>query len=200
MNYTKELAVLIINNVRLVEESNEVLGEIDDELFTELGNYIKSCLQKSNIYDNFNADSDIKFFRSKWPKGKNDESIASIWLDCDGEYTEYSWLSILTGQLADTYAGLFLWIEHEGIRKTEWKQFMKTQYRNNPSLEESGFILNKENTAIVYPFRIEASCLIDNYPDIKKCFSKIGYAIDMLDKNTGILDTIIKNAKELIKS
>lgn len=197
MAYSPDICRLVIENAALVEEAQAVLTHVDGRLYENIWDFIKKLVAEQKYFDLTGGKEGNYFFsRKAWGKTEREEPIAAFWLNYQGEDTYRSWLSILAGIVPGTSAGLYFWYEwvQKGIRRREWKSFLKDFFISNPGLRDNGFVLNDEGTAITRPLRIDLQCLADNFQNPEVCFDAIGNALDAIYAERKSFETLVDMA------
>lgn len=197
MAYSPDICRLVIENAALVEEAQAVLTNVDGRLYENIWDFIKKLAAEQKYFDlTGSKDGNYFFSRQAWGKTEREEPIAAFWLDYQGDNSDRSWLSILAGIVPGTSAGLYFWYEwvQKGIRRREWKSFLKDFFISNPGLRDNGFVLNDEGTAITRPLRIDLQCLADNFQNPEVCFDAIGNALDAIYAERKSFETLVDMA------
>lgn len=197
MAYSPDICRLVIENAALVEEAQAVLTHVDGRLYENIWDFIKKLVAEQKYFDLTGGKEGNYFFsRKAWGKTERGEPLAAFWLNYQGEDTYRSWLSILAGIVPGTSAGLYFWYEwvQKGIRRREWKSFLKDFFISNPGLRDNGFVLNDEGTAITRPLRIDLQCLADNFQNPEVCFDAIGNALDAIYAERKSFETLVDMA------
>ena len=156
---------LIIENLKMIEQTNGILDEIQENVFNQIDKYINFWAENNSwsCEGSFWIKGPQKFYPTYWDKKL---SYFSFDLDDDIKNENISWLSYLNGS-EHTKLGL-CWCFSYGrkYQLQEWQKELKRQYDNNRSLFE------KNNAKIVYggrnlfiPITQDISELIENYPN-----------------------------------
>lgn len=199
MPLTTEMKTFIIENVELIEQAHLLLDEVDSLLITNLGKFLKKIAEENGIFDICKLDEgEICLSRSKWGINEKGKPLLGVWLDCQGESTDRTWLSVLCGKAPGTVAGLFFWFDWstKGIRRKDWKIFLRDFFKNNESLHEHGFILNDDGTAILKPFNLNLDCLREYHSSSDRCFEPLADAIDTINSQIDVFNDLSKKAKK----
>lgn len=156
---------LIIENLKMIEQTNHILEEIQKNIFNHIDSYIYLWTQgKHWVCDgNFWSTKSQIFYPTHWDKAL---SYFSFDLDDDIKNESISWLSYLNGT-EHTKFGLFWYFSWGNkYKQQEWQRELKKYYDNNRSLFE------KNNVKLVYncrnlfiPITQDISELIENYPN-----------------------------------
>ena len=195
MSYNADICKLVIKNVENVEEAMEVLDYTGGKLWESISQYIKENIRKrDNFASEMDEEGDISIWETSWPRTEDDTPLASFSVYGEGDgLDDRSWISIFCGLVPGTIAGLFFWYEWE-VGKKEWKKFLKDFYIKNPELRESGFSLNADGTAIVFPLKFDLDCLAENFPDLDDCFESLNDALEAICAQRKTFDKLIEEA------
>ena len=124
-------------------------------------------------------------------------------LERRGSFDDNFWVSVLTGEIPDVWVGFYFYINNEWIkgRRPQWKQLLQNVFTEN-NLDDDGFRLNKDGTAIVYPVSLDMQGLIAAIPENEKegfpkddcCFAGIKEALDKIVNRIAVFDELAQKA------
>ena len=156
---------LIIENLKMIEQTNHILEEIQKNIFNHIDSYIYLWTKgKHWVCDgNFWSTKSQIFYPTHWDKAL---SYFSFDLDDDIKNESISWLSYLNGTEHTKFGLCWYFSWGNKYKQQEWQRELKKYYDNNRSLFE------KNNAKIVYggrnlfiPITQDISELIENYPN-----------------------------------
>lgn len=181
MHYGKELISLVLGQPALIEEAQAVLNETDEKFLKILHDYIAGKI--SNSFKISEADDDINFWCPEWCQNIQNKPVASFCLECEGDDSDRSWLSVLCGQVRATgyftfkpnYYGAF------GIKKKDWKKYLLNYFSESSVFSDAGFTFDSNGEEIIIPIVLNASELAEKYPDLNECFGSIDSAIEAIN-------------------
>lgn len=196
MDYGDDLIRLALRHPVLIEDAQSVLDEANERVINALHEYTdQQCSDSFKVgeIDNFCFD----FWCPDWGQTPTGKSVASFWLDCEGEGSgDRSWLSVLTGQMLAT-GGFFFWADYRdfGIRRNAWRNYLRDHFAATPAFGKAGFRLNARGDAIIKPVVLDAACLAENYPNFDACFDNVAAALDAIDKLLPEFERIVQKVK-----
>lgn len=198
MKYGDELIRLALGHSTLIEEAQAVLEETNEILIQALYTYTDTRLSDSFTLGEINEDLCFNFWRSEW-KDKRDEPVAFFWFDHnenEGEGSDRSWMSILSGQ-TPAIGRFSFWSEYGefGIKKRAWKKYLQRCFTTTPAFAEAGFTLSADGEAIIKPIVLDAACLAENYPNLDACFDNVAAALGCIDKLLPEFEKIVQRVQ-----
>lgn len=200
MQLNLDMTKFIIENVELIEQASSILEEVDSQLLTSMGKYVKNILVRTNSFDLIKTDEgDLCFSSSRWEKNEKGKPLLKFLLDCHGPNTDKTWISVLGGKAPGAVSGIYCWYDWEskGIRRKNWKDFLRKFFLNHELLYKQGFILNDEGTAILKPFNLSLECLKEHFLSPDKCFEPLADTIDTINSQIKVFDELSKLASKL---
>ena len=133
---------LIIKNLKMIEQTNGILDEIQETIFNRIDKYILDWANQNRwqCEGKFWSTKSQIFYPENWDKAL---SYFTFDLDDDIKNENISWLSYLNGT-EHTKFGLFWYFSYGNkYKRQEWQRELKKHYNNNRSLFE------KNNAKIV---------------------------------------------------
>jgi hypothetical protein len=199
MKYDDNLIKIVLDNMELVEESNNILISIEESILSSLFNYIKNLNEKNKIFEIGTYDTEkqeMYFLKKKWYNSDNDIELAYFSFECDE--TKNSWPIVLTGQSPDSVAGFYYYISYNefGLNRREWRNFLQKEYNLYHDFLKNGFSINKSGDSIIKTFILEKECLSLSYPNFNDCFTPIYKAYHDIINNIVLFDNILKDIKK----
>lgn len=185
---------LIIKNLKMIEQTNSILDEIQETIFNRIDNYILDWANQNHwlCEGKFWSTKSQIFYPENWDKALSYFSFA---LDDDIKNKNISWLSYLNGT-EHTKFGLFWYFSYGNkYKRQEWQRELKKYYDNNRSLFE------KNNAKIVYggrnlfiPITQNINELVANYPNDMDTVLEdpINEALNCLNNIFPVIDQIYK--------
>lgn len=201
MAWNDEVLKLVVKNTLLVEDAYEALVYANEKLLERMGDHIDGlCRRQGSFEVEITKNGDWVLADTAWPRLKDVSQRAAFLLDGQGEEFENStWIAILCGLAPGTSAGLYFWYPwgDRGIRKKDWKNFLKDFFSANPELMEAGFSLNSDGTAIIKPLRFDLDCLARNFDNLDGCFEPLNEALEAIFKQSRVFGKLMEKAAKL---
>lgn len=201
MSLNAEMGAFILGNLELIEQAYATLMKADELLIANMAKFARKILRERDIFDiHYMEDGDLGFSRSSWERNDQDKPLLVFWLDCQGENTDKTWLSVLGGKAPGAIAGIYGWYEWsaKGIKRKDWKNFLRDFFASHESLHENGFTLNADGTAIMKPLILDLDCLKENFLSSEKCFEPVAEALEAIESQVEVFDELSKGAGKLV--
>lgn len=200
MSYSPEICAHVIENVALVEEAQEVLAYAEEQLVEKIWTFIGKITEEQEYFDVIcDKNGDRIVSGHDWEKKDDGMPIAGFWLDCQGDGCEKSWFSVLAGIVPGTTAGLFFWYDWSvhGIKRKDWKVFLKDFFIKNPGLGDNGFVLNEDGTAIMRPLKIDLACLAEHFQNPECCLDSMNETLEAIYAEREVFEKLLKDAAKI---
>lgn len=199
MVLSAEMCHFIVENAVPIQSAYTTLEEADALLSANMYKFTKRVLEDDDVFHILPEEEGIGFSSPKWKKNEKGELLMSIWLDCHGENSDQSWITVLGGKAPGAVAGLYCWYDWgaEGIKRKEWKNLVRDFFATHDSLHENGFILNDQGAAIIRPFTLDPECLKDNFLAPDKCFEPLAEAIEAFHSQIKVFDELEKQVRQI---
>jgi hypothetical protein len=204
MKYPDELCQLVIRNMTIIEEAPSVVAEVQKILFTAINERIRQRVAKrgrdawdgvySLLTDERNSQTTFK--PADWPRDEDDNYKAYYTLWCEDKSDLAYWLSHAIGLRNDPLSLRFIAIKELGeVTVKENKKRCQDFYTDTPTLQQAGFLYDKENNVIYLSFELDAETLATEYPDFDKALEPLDKALDALFSVHNVFDGFVKKLK-----
>lgn len=190
MKTSQELRKLILDNVKLVEDAQEILTEMDGEVWNAIISLMKELKKEGGYFEDYDADEDADEQLSLgWGKAYKDRR-AYFYLGYE-DHTWRAWLGVLGGCYPANRAGLFFYC-HQQEHKKNWKNFLSKFYNDHLSLKENGFVLSEDGTELVRYVSLDLNCIAENDP--ANCLDPLRKAFESISLERNTFDRLVKQA------
>lgn len=200
MSMDVELSRFAVENCSLIEDAQGVLNQVEEAFLEKMNAYLGELLEEMPGFDYHRfKDGEISFGCEAWGKNARGVPQAAFWLDCQGNDTERSWLSVLCGKAPGTSAGIFFWYRwgDNNIKRKAWKAYLADFFVKNPELGEMGFCLSQDGEAIVKPILLDQHCLAAHIENPAPCLDAMADAAEAIAASREIFEKLVKEAPEL---
>ena len=203
MAYGDAICKLVIENVELLEEAPNVIEEVENKVFKEINNRIKTFFanregwKEDGVYTFLEdiEDAQTTFAPIDWPEDE-DKNYTAYYSFRSGSGEDYQyWLTALVGKTSADRFGIYFEVDCNsvGMNKRQWKNFLASQYQKQPFLQESNVLL--EESSLCIPIIIDSKLMAEEYPFFETCLKPVDDALEILLKVNQIIDAVVREAQ-----
>jgi len=198
MKYGKELSLLVIQNMKVIEIAPKVVKEIEDAIYKGINERCRKYFERQKYNNGFNMHynkEDIEFYPETdyWKNG--DDVICSYYLDYEGE-EEINWLTIFLGVYSNAQCLFAYYIDYQklNINLKQYKNKLTVHYDNNSELKELGFRMSRNSNYIYLPFQLDEKTLLDEYPDnLDTVYNVVNHSLEKIKNAHNIFNKITED-------
>lgn len=204
MKYDKELATLTIKNISMIENTRNVIAEIETTLFRAMNTLIEDRVKASlplgnNKKFDFYDANDLSFSIADWEIGNTNIAAYHLKIGEETEDEDWHYLTHALGEHAANATLRFVFIIYYynafNLRKVKFKKLLNTLFAEQTELTALGFQLCETGETIELKFNLDKSIVAEEYPNFDMSFDPVNHALDALFKAHPYFEALVKQVQ-----